>query len=69
MQRAYLEATLSYWRDHAPQSAIYGGPMVSTADMSCCRSGWIIGIVACCGEVVAALVGSEVSEGFSDGRP
>ncbi len=33
VQRAYLEATLSYWRDHAPTSAVYGGPMVSTADM------------------------------------
>ena len=33
VQRAYLEATLSYWRDHAPTSAVYGGPMLSTADM------------------------------------
>ena len=33
VQRAYLEATLSYWRDHAPNSAVYGGPMLSTADM------------------------------------
>ena len=33
VQRAYLEATLSYWRDHAPVSTVYGGPMLSTADM------------------------------------
>ena len=33
VQRAYLEATLSYWRDHAPTSSVYGGPMLSTADM------------------------------------
>ena len=33
MQRAYLEATLSYWRDRSPTSSVYGGPMLSTADM------------------------------------
>ncbi len=33
VQRAYLEATLSYWRDHASTSTVYGGPMLSTADM------------------------------------
>ncbi len=33
IQRAYLETTLSYWRDHAPVSGIYGGAMVSTANM------------------------------------
>ena len=33
VQRAYLEATLAYWRDHAPTSIVYGGPMLSTGDM------------------------------------
>ena len=33
VQRAYLEAMLAYWRDHAPVSTVYGGPMLSTADM------------------------------------
>ena len=33
VQRAYLEATLAYWRDHAPVSTVTGLPMVSTADM------------------------------------
>ncbi len=33
VQRAYLEATLSYWRDHAPVSAVYGGPMLTTDHM------------------------------------
>ena len=33
VQRAYLEATLSYWRDHAPVSTVYGGPMLTTDDM------------------------------------
>ena len=33
IQRAYLEATLSYWRDHAPTSTVYGGPMVEAANM------------------------------------
>ncbi len=33
IQRASLETTLSYWRDHAPVSTVYGGPMVSTANM------------------------------------
>ena len=33
IQRAYLEATLSYWRDHAPVSSVYGGPMVEAANM------------------------------------
>ena len=33
IQRAYLETTLAYWRDHAPASAVYGGPMVEAANM------------------------------------
>ena len=33
VQRAYLETMVSYWRDHAPVSTVYGGPMVSTANM------------------------------------
>ncbi len=33
VQRAALEATLSYWRDHAPTSPVYGGPMLDTANM------------------------------------
>ena len=33
VQRAYLEATLSYWRDHAPVSAVTGQPMLTTDHM------------------------------------
>ena len=34
IQRAYLETvTLSYWRDHAPVSTVYGGPMVQASNM------------------------------------
>ncbi len=33
IQRAYLEVTLAYWRDHAPLSSVYGGPMVEAANM------------------------------------
>ncbi len=33
VQRAYLEAMLSYWRDHAPVSTVYGGPMLTTDNM------------------------------------
>ncbi len=33
IQRAYLEVTLSHWRDHAPVSTVYGGPMVEAANM------------------------------------
>ena len=33
VQRAYLEATLGYWRDHAPVSTVYGGPMLTTDNM------------------------------------
>ena len=33
IQRAYLEATLSYWRDHAPASTVYGGAMVEPANI------------------------------------
>ncbi len=33
IQRAHLETTLGYWRDHAPVSTVYGGPMVSVANM------------------------------------
>ncbi len=33
VQRAYLETMLAYWRDHAPSSAVYGGPMLDTANM------------------------------------
>ncbi len=33
VQRAYLETMLVYWRDHAPTSSVYGGPMVHTANM------------------------------------
>ena len=33
VQRAYLETMLVYWRDHAPISSVYGGPMVHTANM------------------------------------
>ena len=32
IQRAYLEVWC-YWRDHAPTSSVYGGPMLSTANM------------------------------------
>ena len=33
IQRAYLEVTLAHWRDHAPVSTVYGGPMVDAANM------------------------------------
>ena len=33
VQRAYLETMLSYWRDHAPISAVYDGPMLTTDNM------------------------------------
>jgi hypothetical protein len=33
IQRRYLEATLQYWRDNAPTSAVYGDKMVKTDDM------------------------------------
>ncbi|UDL93981.1 glycoside hydrolase/phage tail family protein [Lichenihabitans sp. PAMC28606] len=33
IQRTYLEVTLSYWRDHAPISILYGRPMVEAANM------------------------------------
>ena len=33
VQRAYLEATLSYWRDHAPVSAVTGESMLTTDRM------------------------------------
>ena len=33
VQRAYLETMLAYWRDHAPTSRVYGGPMLTTDNM------------------------------------
>ena len=33
VQRAYLEAMVTYWRDNAPVSAVYGGPMLRPANM------------------------------------
>ena len=33
VQRAYLEVMLAYWRDHAPTSTVYGGPMLTTDNM------------------------------------
>ena len=33
VQRAYLEVMLAYWRDHAPTSGVYGGPMLTTDNM------------------------------------
>ncbi len=33
IQRAFLEVTLSYWRDHAPLSNQYVGPMVEAQNM------------------------------------
>ncbi len=33
VQRAYLEAMLAYWRDNAPTSSVYGGPMLTTDNM------------------------------------
>ena len=33
IQRAYLETMLTYWRDHAPTSTVYGGPMLTTDTM------------------------------------
>lgn len=33
IQRLYAEVVLKYWRDNAPTSGVYGGPMVSTANM------------------------------------
>ncbi|MCW6510994.1 baseplate multidomain protein megatron [Lichenifustis flavocetrariae] len=33
VQRAYLETMLAYWRDNAPTSPVYGGPMLTTDNM------------------------------------
>ncbi len=33
IQRTYLETMLAYWRDNAPVSTVYGGPMLDTANM------------------------------------
>ena len=33
IQRASLETLLAYWRDHAPTSTVYGGPMVQPSNM------------------------------------
>ncbi|MBV9220552.1 MAG: glycoside hydrolase/phage tail family protein [Methylobacteriaceae bacterium] len=33
IQRAYLEATICYWRDNAPTSSVYSGPMVDPTNI------------------------------------
>jgi hypothetical protein len=33
IQRAYLEAMLTYWRDHAPDSTVYSGKMIVPQNM------------------------------------
>ena len=33
VQRAYLEAMVTYWRDQSPASSVYHGPMLDPADM------------------------------------
>lgn len=33
IQRRYIEETVTYWREHAPISSVYGGPMLDDANM------------------------------------